>query len=692
MKKLDRAGRETSVVQAVTGTLGAGKTQLVAAYARAKAAAGWRLVAWVNAENTDSLLLGLAAVADAAGLSSESPRRDAADAARAVREELEADGERCLLVFDHVEAPEVVRPFLPATGAAQVLMTTTEQPVADLGTTIPVGAFSDQEAQAFLDGRTGLGEAGAAAVAAELGNLPLAVAQAAAVLDKQMMAYEPYLDRLRLEPVGAYLVPEHQQYPRGVAEAVLLSLDSVQASDRTGIYARIMSIMAVLSAAGVRRDLLVVAGLEGNKVDGGPRLVPDTVNRALERLVDRALLTVSVDGQTVTAHHLVLQVVREALARRGRLAAACQSAATVLLARAEALVRSPDRQAVRDMSQQVTALIDSIKRTRADTGEDLSKILLRLRFLALYYLIELGDSAPRAIEVGEPLTADLERVLGPGHPDTLTAQNNLAAAYRDAGRITEAIPLFEQILAGRERLLTAGHPDILTSRHNLAAAYRDAGRVTEAIPLLERTVAERERLLGPGHPSTVNSLSSLANAYRDAGRFTEAIPLFQWIVRARDQLLGPDHPSTLRTRNKLAGAYRRTGQVGQVIPLAEQILASRERTLGADDPRTLAARHNLATACREAGRPAEAIPLLEQNLAACERMLGAEDPRTDAARHNLAAANKEAGRAQDVTDRPEPADPKPVDPEAADPVSTDPAPGDPESVDQVGGDLQDDGS
>jgi tetratricopeptide (TPR) repeat protein len=672
MKKLDRAGRETPVVQTVTGIPGGGKTQLVAAYARAKAAAGWRLVAWVNAADTDALLAGLAAVADAAGLSTESPRRDAADAARAVREELEADGERCLLVFDHVAAPDVVRPFLPATGAAQVLITTTEQPVADLGAAVPVGAFSDQEAQAFLDGRSGLGEPGAAAVAAELGNLPLAVAQAAAVLDKQMLTYEPYLEQLRAEPVRAYLVSEHQQYPRGVAEAVLLSLDSVQASDQTGIYARIMSIMAVLSTAGVRRDLLVVAGLEGTKVDGGPRLVPGTVDRALERLVDRALLTVSVDGQTITGHRLVLQVVREFLARRGRLAAACQSAASVLLARAEALMRSPDRQAVRDMSQQVTALVDSINRTRPDAGEDLSAVLLRLRFLALYYLIELGDNPPRAIEVGESLTADLERVLGPGHPDTLTAQNNLAAAYRDAGRITEAIPLFEQILAGRERLLTAGHPDILTSRHNLAAAYRDAGRVTEAIPLLERTVAERERLLGSGHPSTVNSLSSLANAYRDAGRFTEAIPLFQWIVRAREQLLGADHPSTLRTRNKLAGAYRRTGQVGKVIPLAEQILASRQRTLGADDPRTLAARHNLATACREAGRPAEAIPLLEQHLAACERMLGPGDPRTEAARHNLAAAYREAGRTEEATDRPEPVDPQ--------------------SVDQVGGDLQDDGS
>ena len=637
---LDRPG---SVVHAVTGMRGAGTTQLAAEYARARLAEGWRLVAWVNAGDTGTMLAGLAAVADAAGMSEGGTRQDPGDPGLMVRRRLETDGDRCLLVFDDVEDPDAVRPFLPVCGAARVLITSHRE--SDLGPNVLVDVFSEEEALLFLGRRTGLADdAAAATVAAELGYLPLALAQAATVIARQHLGYQKYLDRLRALPSEEYL---EQPYSRGVARAVLLSLDTVRAGDRAALYTVLMEIMAVLSAAGVRRDLLHAAGQAGVLASGGQRVPAALVDRALQQLADWSLLSFSLDGRTVIVHGLVSGVVRERVAREERLTVVFRRAASLLEARARALAGSRDRLAIRDIPAQVMALAD-MARPVARADEELTRLLLRLRFFALYHLIELGDSAPQAVAVGEPLTADLERMLGPDHPDTLNSRNSLAAAYQSAGRPAEAIPLFEQTLVGRERLLGPNHPDTLNSQNNLAAAYQDAGRAAEARLLNELTLAARERLLGADHPSTLNSCGNLAAAYRDAGRVDEAIPLFEQTVAGRERVLGADHPDTVNSRNNLAAAYREAGRVAEAIPLVEQTLATRERLLGADHPSTLNSRNNLAAAYREAGRVAEAIPLVEQTLAACERLLGADHQRTLGARNNLANAYRDVGRAAEA--------------------------------------------
>ncbi len=458
----------------VTGKPGAGKTQLAAAYARARLEGGWRLVAWVDAQNDGSLQAGLAAVAEAERIPSGGPGGDPVDVGRLVRRLLEADGHRCLLVLDNAEDLDALRPVIPRSGAAQVLVITSRPSAVNLGTTVPVDALTADEALALLSGRTRLAdEQGAAALAAELSYLPLALTQAAAVIADQHLEYRKYLGRLRAMPAGNYPVPgDPEPYPPDVAKAASLALDEARAADHSAVCARVMEIMAVLPGSGVRRELLQAAGEAGflAKRRRRSRVSAELVDRALGWLADRSLLTVSVDGQTVIAHRLVLWLVRDQLSRRGRLAAVCRAAASVLDERAAALAGSPDRAAIRDILVQVTALRENIAGSAAEDDDALARALLSLQFWALYDLNELGDSTSQAIAIGRQLVADSQRVLGPDHPDTLTAQNNLAVAYKEAGWSAEAIPLFERTLAALERLLGPEHPDAVTARNNLALA------------------------------------------------------------------------------------------------------------------------------------------------------------------------------------------------------------------------------
>jgi tetratricopeptide (TPR) repeat protein len=640
LKLAEPQGREgVPVIQVLTGLLGVGKTHLAAAYARSCMNNSWRLVAWINAKEDVTMLGGLAAVAAALGV--EYPDVHATQAGEGVRHWLETRGDRCLIVFDNVSDPDIIRPFLPATGKARVLITSSQRPVANLGQNIPIGVFTEEEALSFLAMRAMTADlTGAAELTAELGYLPLAIAQAAAFIHRQHISYETYLLLLRKAPVSEIFAQVRGEiYPRSLAAAVLLSIDEVREFQGALVCGLVMNAVSVLSPDGISRSLLYTFGKLGAlSLAGKSEAIPSEVDHALAQLADASLLSFSLDGKRLSAHRLVMRIIRDHLSDERRLGAVYEAVGEVLSKQATSVRRFWEQFAVRDLLEQIRALCEHADSSSITANSKLTSLLLGLRLEAARFADDLGDSPAENISLAQRLLADHVQEFGPKDPRTMTASHNLAVAYQQAGRVDEAIAVHQKNLDDREKVLGPTHPDTMASRNNLAIAYQEAKRFNQAITLHQENLDDREKVLGPTHPDTMASRNNLAVAYQADGRVEEAIAVHQRNLADRERVLRRSHPEAGGNRNNISTVYQDQGKASQSIPLYECTRADGDRELNADHPDTLASRNNLATAYLQAGQADKSVPLLEQTLADKERLLGERHPSTLVSRNNLATA------------------------------------------------------
>ena len=168
-----------------------------------------------------------------------------------------------------------------------------------------------------------------------------------------------------------------------------------------------------------------------------------------------------------------------------------------------------------------------------------------------------------------------------GHDEQLAKHLNMAGrAYNEAGRYSEAEPLYKRSLQIREKVLRPEHPNVATSLNNLASLYRDQGRYPEAEPLYKRSLEIWEKVLGPEHPNVATILNNLALLYRGQGRYPEAEPLFKRSLKIKEKVLGPEHPNVATVIESYADLLQKMDRETEAAELEARAESIRNKKQG----------------------------------------------------------------------------------------------------------------
>lgn len=528
------------------------------------------------------------------------------------------------------------------------------------------GRFTRPQSVAFLIEHTGVNDPdGAARVAEALGDLPVALEQAATTI--RLVGYprlDDYLANLREfgldEPAdgpssGGYGQPIPRPadgYPALTPTALLMARQAVQdhlaekdsaSGDETAAHASAaflqLAALALLAPSGVPRHWLYQTGAS-----------EQIARETLEELVSLSVCTPSADGRYISIHELQGRAFRQDYATDPSLFDAVKRAVVRMLEitdMKEAAADEAQRANVLDMVIQLNAVAERDEggalHSPRESCIDLPSVFGLVN--NTIYCLNMIDSPQIAITF-EDTVRKLVSSYGADHPDTFAIRTNLALAHRETGETMKAIDAYEALFAERLRALGPDHPDTLDTLANLAEAHMETGDFEGAVGILETLAADQTRVLGPDDAGTLGTRGNLAESYLQTGRTQQAIDLLKGFVRDVDRALGPDHPYTLTTRNRLARAYMDAGKFKKARKELNALLPDRIRVLGPDHPDTLAVRSNLAYICNAVGDYGQAIEILGELIADEVRALGPDHYLTLTARSNLARAHTVSGNPQ----------------------------------------------
>ncbi|HZM84653.1 MAG TPA: FxSxx-COOH system tetratricopeptide repeat protein [Candidatus Limnocylindrales bacterium] len=638
---------ETAVApQVLFGLGGVGKTLTALEYAH-RFRADYDVVWWVSALQASVARSTLAGLGDQLGVTAT----DNLNARIAATLDALRQGtpyRRWLLVFDNADDPDELRDYLPQ-GAGHVLLTSrnlqawAREPNVQ---TIEVGVFTRQESVSLLHRRVPiLPEADVQLVAERLGDLPLAIEQAAAWLAAAGEPVSRYLHRIEKQP-AALTEDLPLDYRKTGAQPWLVSLQSLR--ERSPAAAKLLEVCAFFADEPIPISLLYSKAFHDvlqpyDEPLRDPSLLMGRAIREVNRYalarVDsrrpvthaerrRRLTDIDTGRQTSIQMHRLVQVVIRASLPPEEAQANRRHVHEIL---ANANPRDPDqpdnwpiyadlwphilppktlesnesdvRFLLLDMARYLWKRVDyatceqltqqAIDAWTARFGPD-DPLTQLMRFHQANAL-RLQGRFQAAYDIDVDAYSRLQRLLGEDDEYSVMVAGSLAADMRALGDFTGACELDRRTEELARELFGPNTSRALIAAHNLAISLRLVGDLRGALQRDESTLAGRREALGERHPYTLYSAGQYGRDLRETGQLLKSRRVLESAVDAHRQVLGESHPETLRAMANLAVTLRKLGDFTQAQKLSAETLERMTELHGFDHPDVQACAMNLAS-------------------------------------------------------------------------------------------------
>ena len=609
-----------SLPRALQGLGGVGKTAVAIEYAY-RYGADYDLVCWIRADQTPLVRSSLAALAEHLGL--PAPSASGIDlTTRAVLDALRR-GEpysRWLLIFDNADQPEELQPFIPA-GPGDVLITSRNHRWGPVVDTIPLDVFARAESIQFLLKRVPkrLAEADADKLAEALGDLPLALEQAGAMLYESGIPVDEYLQLLKDRVADILARGTALEYPTSMTAAWQISVAQLRQHSPQAL--ELLRCCAFLGPEPIPRDIFKLGSQESST--GVGTLIADPIELSTAISVLGRFALVKLDGPYITVHRLIQALLRDELEPReqGRYR---QDAHSILA------VGAPGNPTDAKTWPRYRDLVAHVGSTTTDLAHCQMPAHRALALEVVRYLYVSGDFAA-CRSFAERFIEQWTKDSGAADPHVLDANRHLGNALRELGEAAAAYQIIESTLRSAERALEPRNPLTLSLRNAFGADLRARGDFTAALALDEETYSLHNAAFGSADPQTLRVMNNLALDYGLNSRYIEARDLHKAVyIQQRDAK--PDAPATevLNAWTGLARAVRLCGNFPQARDLGQEATVYGLHELNPEHYLTLRAATDLSIAMRRI--PAnydEGLELAANTLAAMQASSRRAESRHD---------------------------------------------------------------